>query len=161
DIARCLRAALSHLQRADAIFFSRQRVYGFCDSPGTPFAPAAWRRERGPVPAARQATGLPRPRSVGFGVPTSVPRANPDRAKSSQRQARDKRKPLGKFAAYRGALICAQAYETPALPPELRRRLRTRAGKLQAYGTRVKRPHRLKISVTEGKLVDQKSRLPI
>jgi hypothetical protein len=31
------------------------------------------------------------------------------------------------------------AYETPALPPELRRRARTRAGKLQGYGTGVKR----------------------
>src|SRR5712691_8597244 len=30
------------------------------------------------------------------------------------------------------------AYETPALPPELRRRLRARGRKLQAYGTRVK-----------------------
>jgi hypothetical protein len=31
------------------------------------------------------------------------------------------------------------AYETPALPPELRRRVSGRAGNLQVYGTRVKR----------------------
>src|SRR5262245_53951427 len=45
----------------------------------------------------------------------------------------EQKKPLGKSATFRGGMTSAYAYETPALPPELRRPRRQQTGHLQAY----------------------------
>src|SRR5882724_9148873 len=81
-------------------------------------------------------------------VPGMVPATAQNRAERRRTVQSRKEKPPGKSATYRGATVRGQTYETPALPPELRRRSRGRAGNVQAYGASVKR-----VAVAAGAIV--------
>ena len=79
-------------------------------------------------------------------------RGGAERGISAQQRAAGERKPPGKFATYRGAFARVEAYETPALAPELRRRVGDRAENLQAYEVGVKRE--MAAAVQTSKLTD-------
>src|SRR6266545_849642 len=78
-------------------------------------------RDHGAAPLAdapREEAGVVGGHPVPRMVPATVQKGASTRITVQWR----KEKPLGKWATYRGATVRGQTYETPALPPELRRR---------------------------------------